>query len=156
MKKNLSSWWVKGVVLLLSLLQWKLTFKSVMRVVFCFGYIAQPFSGIVQTPSVTILHIKPKLYCWRFDQFTCFSSFVLKRLYDRVKCCLRWLFHMSDDALGYSIWDFYMISLISFLKALTFDLFSPLHKSLLDGDVEPASIPTQAVSLWAQGAFPLS
>lgn len=36
-------------------------------------YSRQPCSGITWTPSITSLHIKPTLYCYKFDQFTCFS-----------------------------------------------------------------------------------
>lgn len=68
---NQSACWETCVLLLLSLPQWKLTFKPIMRVVFCFGHNRQPVSGITWTPTTTILHIKSQLCRWRLDRFTC-------------------------------------------------------------------------------------
>ena len=70
----------KGVLLALYLLQWKLTFKSLMSVVFCLGgspSVWQSYSGNTWTPSITSLHIKSKfvlLKLWSVFLFFCICT----------------------------------------------------------------------------------
>lgn len=120
-------------MLALYLLQFNFTFKSIIE-----KRVTSFFWGEwAWTP--TRLFIKSKLYCLRFDQFICFSPFVLQKLFKCVKCYLLQHFHMSEDALGYSVWDSHMISLISFPEGSNLWIISPPHKSLSDGVV--ASVP---------------